>query len=74
MVENHFADRLNPLKNTSKRPLIVFDGFPYSEENLHKFITKLGLPQFVLSIQVSKEHLIKRFKIKLEQEELDEEN
>lgn len=76
MAENHFADRLDPAKNNlSKRPLLVFDGFysAWTEEQLQKFINRLGLPQFVLSIQVSKDNLVKRTKIKKEAEELDEE-
>jgi hypothetical protein len=42
MIENHFAEKLNP-KNNKNKNTIIFDGFPPSvENNLQKFIKRIG--------------------------------
>ena len=70
-IENYFVDRLSPKKN---KGTVLFDGFPYSEAQLNSFVSKIGLPTFIIHLKVGQEQLTKRFKLKLETEELDEDN
>jgi len=60
-VKNYFSSKLKNYKGT-----ILFDGFPYSNEQAQEFIDYIGVPEFIINLSISKESLCARFKLKFE--------
>eukprot|EP00825_Cyclidium_porcatum_P024772 TRINITY_DN2712_c0_g1_i1.p1 TRINITY_DN2712_c0_g1~~TRINITY_DN2712_c0_g1_i1.p1 ORF type:complete len:1021 (-),score=266.12 TRINITY_DN2712_c0_g1_i1:130-3192(-) len=73
LVEKYLVDKLDPNKATNT---FILDGFPYSNEQLQTLLKKVGLPSFIINLKLDKEHLVKRYRLKEQQEvegEVDEE-
>ncbi|KRX00815.1 P-loop containing nucleoside triphosphate hydrolase [Pseudocohnilembus persalinus] len=65
--EKYFQERLNP---ALKNKVLIFDSFPYEQQQQEQFIKAVGLPSFIVNLNVNKDKLINRYK---EKNEMDKE-